>query len=158
MWRSRAIFQGLRACFGSCPSLPGGRIGRRLLQSSCDPPLRALGDAWGKRKIKPVELVGSGKKHFGASLLTATGPAEHLNQLREETSYLHVRARILREYALTRWISLVFGLVLLCFDVDDRFGNSRERLVGVLFFPQRGFEELDRLVVTKLFRPVAKVP
>ena len=53
---------------------------------------------------------------------------------------------------------LFFGLVLFCFDIDDRIGNSSQRFVCVLFFLQRGFQEFDRLLLTELFKLSSCMP
>ena len=46
--------------------------------------------------------------------------------------------------------SFVLVLAFLGFDIDGRFGNSRERLVCVLFLLQHSFQEFDRLLVPML--------
>ena len=52
----------------------------------------------------------------------------------------------------------LFTVLLFGLDVDNGLGDSRQGLVSVLFFGERFFQELHRLVITEFFGPGGQCP
>ena len=90
-------------------------------------------------QAKLDELIGSAPHGTRRRHRTARDEAALFSSLTGVTSTPWARLPVTR--------SRVFDLVLLGPYIDDRLGNPCERLVGIFFFLQRSFEEIDRLAV-----------